>query len=413
MPELKILIHDFAGHPFQVQLSRELANRSHRVVHAYAMDLPGPKGALQLSERDSRNLRIQGLPLARCFRKYSPVRRLISHRRYASDLWRLIATEEPHVVLSGNTPIDVQAYLVQHCHQAGIAFVHWVQDVYFRALEFLLERRLGRLAQIPILPFRQLEKSVARRSDAVVVIAPEFASLLSRWGVPDSRVTVIENWATLDDVAPAPKRNPWSDSNGLASAVTFLYSGTLGFKHRPDLIYELARSTRGRAKVVVLTDGFGRRYLESRPRLENLLVRGFEPYERLPQVLASADVLLATLAADAARFAIPSKVMTYLAAGRAVLLAAPLGNPAALAVQQSGGGIVVDPDDPAAWSRAAIALAGDAELRQTLGRRARQYAERTFRIGTIADRFEQVMVHACRKNSVVRSLARPDYAAAP
>jgi len=31
---MRLLIHDYAGHPFQVQLSRELARRGHSVTHA-------------------------------------------------------------------------------------------------------------------------------------------------------------------------------------------------------------------------------------------------------------------------------------------------------------------------------------------------------------------------------------------
>src|SRR5207248_741928 len=123
---------------------------------------------------------------------------------------------------------------------------------------------------------------------------------------PDSNVNVIENWAPLNDLTLSTKENPWSLAHGLADQTVFLYSGTLGFKHRPDLIYQLAQSVRGRAKVVVLTDGFGREYLDRRHPLDNLIVLGFQPYERLPEVLASADVLLATLAADAGDFAVPS-----------------------------------------------------------------------------------------------------------
>jgi len=33
---MRLLIHDYAGHPFQVQLSRELARRNHEVLHLYA-----------------------------------------------------------------------------------------------------------------------------------------------------------------------------------------------------------------------------------------------------------------------------------------------------------------------------------------------------------------------------------------
>ncbi|RMF52223.1 MAG: glycosyltransferase WbuB, partial [Bacteroidetes bacterium] len=37
---MRILVHDYAGHPFQVQLSRALARRGHDVLHAYCGSLP-------------------------------------------------------------------------------------------------------------------------------------------------------------------------------------------------------------------------------------------------------------------------------------------------------------------------------------------------------------------------------------
>jgi hypothetical protein len=44
---MRLLIHDYAGHPFQVQLSRELARRGHSVIHAFAGGLLTPRGSLQ------------------------------------------------------------------------------------------------------------------------------------------------------------------------------------------------------------------------------------------------------------------------------------------------------------------------------------------------------------------------------
>ena len=44
---MHLLIHDYSGHPFQVQLSRALARRGHRVTHLYNASNPTtPKGGL-------------------------------------------------------------------------------------------------------------------------------------------------------------------------------------------------------------------------------------------------------------------------------------------------------------------------------------------------------------------------------
>lgn len=395
---MRLLIHDFAGHPFQIQLSRELAVRGHSVLHAYAEGLPGPKGTLKRGSGDPERLDIRGVALSGQFRKYSPVRRLWTQRTYARDLCSLIRKERPDVVLSGNTPIDVQWEILSFCTRQQIGFVHWVQDVYFRALEFLLRPKIGYAARMVSFPFQQLERKVALACDSAVVIAPGFRSLLCEWGAPEEKVVVAENWAPLDEVRILPPDNPWSRHHRLRDKPVFLYSGTLGIKHRPDLLYELAKALAGRAKVVVLSEGPGRDYLERMPALDNLVLLVFQPYERLSEVLASADVLVATLEADAGQFAVPSKVLTYLCAGRPVLLAAPKQNLAATVVERSGGGVVADPDDLGAWKAAATHLAQHARYREELGRHARSYAERIFDIQAIAGVFENVMNKARRNH---------------
>src|SRR5450631_3453912 len=42
----RILLNDYCGHPFQVELSRELARRGHEVLHVYSADDQTPKGDL-------------------------------------------------------------------------------------------------------------------------------------------------------------------------------------------------------------------------------------------------------------------------------------------------------------------------------------------------------------------------------
>jgi glycosyltransferase involved in cell wall biosynthesis len=392
---MRCLIHDFAGHPFQVQLSRELAARGHHVTHAFPTGLPGPKGRLQRSDADPVHLSICPILLSGGFRKYSASRRFVTQRKYAADLKAVIAQNKPDVVLSGNTPIDVQGELLWHCRRNGIGFVHWVQDVYCHAIEFFLRRKFKGLAGPLSLPFKGLEKLVVSQSTSTVVIAPAFKTLLMDWGIREDRIRVLENWAVLDEVPVIPRDNAWAAEHGLGNEPVFLYSGTLGLKHRPDLLYDIAKSLKGKCKVVVISEGVGRDFLEKMPPLDNLLLLDFQPYQRLPEVLASADVLLATLEADAGQFAVPSKILTYLCAGRALLLAAPPSNLAASVVQRSQAGLVVDSNQTEAWLKAAETLCLDHALRTKFSRSARAYAEKTFDIKTICGSFEEVLINAC------------------
>ncbi len=65
--QMKILIYDHAGHPFQVQLSRSLAARGHEVLHTFTAELQTPRGVLCLDESDPASLSIAPLPISTPF----------------------------------------------------------------------------------------------------------------------------------------------------------------------------------------------------------------------------------------------------------------------------------------------------------------------------------------------------------
>jgi putative colanic acid biosynthesis glycosyltransferase WcaI len=393
---VRVFIHDFAGHPFQAQLSRRLAQRGHEVTHVYPLGLEGPKGRLTGPESDSANLHIRGIQLSSQFRKYSAHRRFVTHRKYAKDVKKLIQHTQADIVLSGNTPIDIQGELLWYCRAKRVGFVHWLQDVYSEALKFFLIRRFPVVANPVASMFALLERAIASHSDHTIVISPDFYTMLCRWSIPVSKMTVIENWAPLDEMTQLPRDNKWSRSQKLGNRPVLLYSGTLGMKHRPDLIYMLAERLQQECTVLVITEGIGRDYLKRMPELGNLIVLPFQPYERMSEVLASADVLLATLEHEAGQFAVPSKILSYLCAGRPILLAGPKENLSASIIERSGAGFVVDPNDHSACVNAARSLISDANLRAKFGSSARSYAEQTFDIERIADKFESVLLSAYR-----------------
>jgi glycosyltransferase involved in cell wall biosynthesis len=185
----------------------------------------------------------------------------------------------------------------------------------------------------------------------------------------------------------------------------FLYSGTLGLKHEPGLLVELARRFRGehQVAVVVVSEGLGADSLRSQAveqSLENLHVLDYQPYEQLPEVLATADVLVALLESSAGVFSVPSKVLTYLCAARPLLASMPKENLAAKTIERAGAGIVTSPGDATAFLSSAVVLFNDARTRIDMGRAARRFAEANFRIDMIAGRFEDAFLGAVTERSV-------------
>ena len=393
---MQIIIHDYAGHPFQVQLSRRLASRGHDVLHLYCASTHTPRGELQRRAEDPPGFEIRSIALSSMIPKYNFARRYFLEADYAKKLVEAVQRSGAEVVLSGNTPSIPQARLARWCRGNGVRLVSWVQDIYGLAAYRLLSRKLPGLGHLVGKYFIALDKSAFRKSEAVVVISEDFVDLLADWGVERERIHTIHNWAPLDGLPLRPRDNPWSRTQKLSDKLRFIYTGTLAMKHNPALLLELARTIQDNSlgELIVVSEGPGVDWLAERAvaeRITALRRLGFQPFESLPDVLGSADVLVAILEPDAGVFCVPSKVLSYLCAGRPVLLAVPGENLVSRIIVAEGAGLGVEPTDVTGFCAAALKLAESPELREQMGRAARRYAEKHFDIEPITDRFEQIL----------------------
>lgn len=394
---MRIIVHDYAGHPFQADLSRELARRGHAVKHLYFRGDLGPKGQLERTSSDPAGLTFAGISLRRPYDKTSFVKRRFNDVAYGKAVAKVIRAERPDVVISGNTPTEAQTSIVEACSAGHTGFVLWVQDFYSVAVSKLLTRKFGPLGAAIGAYYRILERNQFRASDAVVVITKSFEDLAKRWVGRARSVFTIENWGSLNDIRPLNKDNNWSRKHNLHASFNFLYSGTLALKHNPNLLVDLAKFVRGQANVVVVSHGVGVDYLKAekhRQSLENLILLPLQPFGDLPEVLASSDVTIATIEPDAGMFSVPSKVQSYLCAGRPILLAAPRENLSANVILRSEAGRVVEPSDSAGFLNAAERLLVDTALRARLSANGRRFALDNYDIGTVADKFESVLTYA-------------------
>ena len=375
----RVVVHDYSGFPFPVQLSRELARRGHDVLHLHCPSYRAGKGDLELRADDPPLLAIEPIDMGGDFAKYSPARRVRQELTYGERAGRRIAAHRPDVVLSGDTPLFAQSVILRSCRRKRIPFVFWLQDLYSVAMRLEARRRIPVAGRGIGNALVGLERKALQRSSAIVAISEDFRKTLLAWGVPAERMHVIENWAPVDELPVRPRENGWARRHGLDGKPVLLYSGTLGLKHDAGLLLELAEAL-PEARVVVASEGLGADWLAERPR-ENLLLLGFQPYDELPDVLGAGDVLLVILERAAGAFAVPSKVLSYLCAGRPLLASLPADNLAARVVESSGGGLLVEPDDAGGLVEGARRLLADDELRARLGADGRAYAERTFDIG--------------------------------
>ena len=318
-------------------------------------------------------------------------------KKFGKLLVEEIERFSPDVVVSANTPLGTQAAIVSKCLMENIKFIFWVQDLLGVGIHRNLKKKLPLIGSAIGRYYIGLEKQLLRKSDEVVVITKDFCPIMYKSGVPNNRVHVIHNWAPLDEVPVLPKSNRWGQKQGLDHKFCFVYTGTLGMKHNPDLLVKLALKFKRNqdVRVIVITEGLGADFLKDKKKalgLDNLILMPFQPFETLPMVLASADILLAILEPDAGVFAVPSKVLTYLCSQRPLLLAVPPENLAARIVKDNNAGIVVPPSEMEQFVDAAMTLMNDQGLRNSLAENGRAYAVATFDIDKITDRFEEIIM---------------------
>ena len=406
-----IQVHDFSGHPFQAELSRELASRGLTVEHAFATQYTSGKGVLERRPSDPATLSFRAIATPQPFEKYSPVRRLTFERAFASTWIDQLTRHRPELVIACNVPLFALHRFSRFARRTGLPYVLWHQDVFSLALSEELERRLP---QMPVLSrpvqwtgshyFTRLERDIVASARMVVAIDDAFVRQYEAWDLDISHVEVIPNWAPVDEIVPVERDNTWGDANlGRREPLRLLYAGTLGRKHNPLLLVELLERLRERgvdAELTVISEGEGADLLAeaaaARPVIADFVrLLPFQPADQLSQVLGSGDVLVALLEPRASKFSIPSKVLSYLAAGRPVLGIMPADNPAAVDIERVGG-CVVEPDHDAVagavtWLEG---LSRDRERMTELGGRSREYAVQQFGIDSIAKRFLAVIESA-------------------
>jgi glycosyltransferase involved in cell wall biosynthesis len=390
----RVVVHDYAGHPFQIQLSRELARRGYTVAHQFSSTHTGGRGRLTVTPDDPPTLSVTDVRLSAGFAQYSWTRRTLQELEYGVRAFLAVRRADPDITITCNVPLLANAVLALLLRITRRPYVFWHQDVQSSAIASRVRGRWGPVGALIRTVTQAVERQIARWAAHRVVITDAFLPVHARWGVPRDGVSVIPNWAPLEELPEVRGDRSWLGDRRVAEHL-LLYSGTLGLKHDPAVLLHLAGSPLlSDCTVVVVSQGKGRAWLEERADTVppgRLLLLDYVDYALLPRVLGSADVLLAVLEHDASRYSVPSKVLSYLCAGRPVVGVMDRANAVAATLVEQGAGLVQDIGNHEQLAQRIRQLLDDPGRAAQMGAAARRYAEETFDIARIGDAFEALV----------------------
>jgi len=387
---IKIIIHDYAGHPFQLELSKQLSNKFN-VYHFYYQNDYGPKANFKNDNKDRLN--IKGIGKTISYNKNKFIDRFFKDLEYGKEVSRYISEIKPDVVISGNCPTLAQEYIIKSCQKNNSKCIIWVQDFYSHAVKLLLKKKLSFFSFPISFLFEYLEKKQLQKANKLIIISNDWEQKLLSWNINNEKIKYIPNWGDIKNIEYLEKKpNSFLNENFLdKDKFRIIYTGTLALKHNPQIITDIAAKNKN-IEVVVIGAGTGFQKLDKMKYIpSNIKLLPLQPFEKMNHILNSADALLAILNEEASKFSVPSKILNYLCAGKPIILSAPKDNLSTKIINESKSGKSFEPNDLDGINNFLKILLSDKDLKNKYSLNAREYAVKNFNIKKISAQFENLI----------------------
>ncbi len=165
------------------------------------------------------------------------------------------------------------------------------------------------------------ERWLYRRFQGVSTISRSMVNMAVSKGVEVSRLALFPNWVNTHQLAPQAGRTGFHEEWGISEDQhVVMYSGNVGAKQGLEFLLAVALRMQddSNAQFVIVGDGAGLSELKTMAAFEgiqNLRFLPLQPAERLPELLATADVHVVCQRRGAADIVLPSKLSGILSVG--------------------------------------------------------------------------------------------------
>jgi colanic acid biosynthesis glycosyl transferase WcaI len=247
----------------------------------------------------------------------------------------------------------------------------------------------------------RFEFSAYHKATTVIVLCESFTQALISKGFRAESIHLIRDSVDLSLIKPGGDGASFRNLLCLKPTdFVILYSGSLGLKQGLFHVLQAAKllaQTNPEIRWVLIGEGESRLALSQQivfEKLDSIIqLLPLQPESDMIDVYASADVLLLSQLRSVKNTVIPSKLLTYMAAGKPVLAAVNRDSQAAAIVRESGGGVIVEPEDAQALANAVRMLRGSSSMPE-MGQWNRAYAVRNLDRKTILEAQESVIKKA-------------------
>jgi len=289
-------------------------------------------------------------------------------------------TERPDVVIASSPQllVGLSGWWLARCKRAR--FIFEVRDLWPESLAAVgagtanspVYRALARIASF-----------LYRNSGHIVVVTPAFKEyLVEHMRVRPEKISVIENGVEAEVFSPKAECDLRS-SLGAEGKFIVSYIGTMGNAHGLQTMVEAAAQLQNTAPEILFLlvgEGAEKEQLVSLARsrgLTNLRFVDQQSRQKIPAYICASDVCVVLLKkSEIFKTVIPSKMLEFMSCGRPVILG--VEGQARQILEEAQAGVCIEPGNSLELAEAILRLAGDAPLRETLGRNGRRHVLQRF-----------------------------------
>jgi colanic acid biosynthesis glycosyl transferase WcaI len=231
---------------------------------------------------------------------------------------------KPDVVFLVQPTLFCAPCVLLFCKLTGAKSVMHIQDYEIDALFGLGFMSKDKNTSILI----KTERWLMSKFDVVSTISYRMIEKAQEKGVSKEKIIYFPNWADTGFVTPETHgtvlKQEWGFS---ADDKVILYAGNIGVKQGLELVLEAAQSLKGQVNLKFVIVGNGAyvselKALKENMALDNVFFKSILPWERVPELLALADIHLVVQKKGAADAVLPSKLTNILSAGGHTLVTA-------------------------------------------------------------------------------------------
>ena len=316
---------------------------------------------------------------------------------FISVCWELLrhVKEFPAIMVTTNPPfIGLVGWLFSKLFRKPYLFL--VYDVYPD-----IAVNLGVLPAKSIITkfWSWLTILILNSAETIVVIGRDMDEIIKAKVKPSrhARITLIPNWSDERLVAPiSPFENEFIKENNLEDKFIVQYAGRMGRTHNLEVLLEAANlMSDERILFQFIGEGAKKATLQAfveTNNLQNVQFLPYQPMEKLPQMLSSADIAVVCLDGSFTGLSVPSKSYGVMAGGTPILGFLDAEGEIGRTIKELECGIVLPKPTAKEVANVIDSLVNDHEKLEAMGRSGREGFLKKYTLSHSAKAYDKALM---------------------